>query len=302
MKHKRRARHAEHERHPTSTILVASPSPATAGATVRLTATETASGGTHVAGHVQFEVGEVDIGTPIAVDGTGVATTSTTFAAAGRESLSADFTPAGASFGHSEGTFSLVVNPVSRPSAGSEPISVMVPRSGGFTVTIDPGPVQLTPSGSIATGKLPDVTVTDTRNYYPGWSLSGQASRFTYSRNHTGKSVPGNQLGWVPTVVGSQHGGAQLGRAVAPGRPGLGSAPATLAFAPAGCGFGTNILSAKLTLDIPPAVVGRYSGTVTITYVESQPASTTGCGRTTCDGPSDARHNLDDRCPAGGDR
>jgi len=255
-----------------------------------------------VAGHVQFEVGEVDIGTPIAVDATGVATTTTTFAAAGRESLSADFTPASASFGHSEGTFSLVVKPVSGLSAGSEPISVMVPRSGGFTVTINPGPVQLTPSGSTATGKLPDVTVTDTRNYYPGWSLSGQASRFTDSRNPTGKSVSGNQLGWVPTVLGSLHGGAQLGRAVTPGRTGLGSAPATLAFASAGCGFGTNVLSAKLALDIPPTVGGHYSGTVTITYVESQPASSTDCGRTTCDGPSDARHNQDDGCPGGGDR
>jgi hypothetical protein len=183
---------------------------------------------------MQFEVGEADIGTPVAVNANGVATVTTTFAAAGREALSAEFTPTSSSYARSKGKFSLVMRPVGVQSARSEPISVTVPRSGAFTVTIEPGPVQLTPSGSTATGSLPEVTVTDTRNYYPGWSLSGQASRFNYSG--TGQSVSENELGWVPTVVGSLQGGAKLGRTVAPARPGLGAAPATLAYAPAGCG------------------------------------------------------------------
>jgi hypothetical protein len=242
---------------------------------VTLTATEKASGGTHVAGQVQFEVGVVDLGSPVAVDADGVATMTTTFAAPGTESLSAEFTPTSTSYGSSKGTFSLVVHPVPPNVAGIETILVVVPRTGAFTVTVQPGPVQLTPSGSTATGKLPEVTVTDTRNYQPGWSLSGQASKFTYNR--TGTSVSGNQLGWVPTVVGSLHDGAKLGRKVVPGRPGLGSAPAALAYAPAGCGSGKNVFSANLTLNIPRADdddEGRYTGTVTITYVESQPAPT----------------------------
>jgi hypothetical protein len=214
---------------------------------------------------------------------------TTTFSAPGRESVSAEFMPTSTSYAGSTGTFSLVVQPVPAIVAGIETISVMVPRTGAFTVTIQPGPVQLTPSGTTATGRLPHVTVTDTRNWRPGWSLSGQASRFTYSR--TGKSVSGNQLGWVPTVVGSLHDGAKLGRKVTPGRPGLGSAPATLAYAPAGCGSGTNVFSASLTVNIPRAVGGRYTGTVTITYVESEPAPTDD-DQGACGGSS----------PTGGDR
>jgi Bacterial Ig-like domain (group 3) len=243
---------------------------------VTLTATEKASGGAHVAGNVQFAVGGTDLGSPVAVDSLGVAAMTTTFAAPGKESLSAEFTPTSASYGSSKGTFSLVVRPVPPNVAGVVTISVMVPRTGAFTVTVQPGPVSLIPQGTTATGRLPEVTVTDTRNYRPGWSLSGQASKFTYSS--TGTSVPGNELGWVPTVVGSLHDGAKLGRKVVAGRPGLGSAPATLAYAPAGCGSGKNVFSANLTLNIPRADDddggGRYIGTVTITYVESAPAPT----------------------------
>jgi Bacterial Ig-like domain (group 3) len=278
-------------RHRTSTTLVASPSPATVNSTVTLTATEKASGGAHVAGNVQFEAGKTDLGSPVAVDADGVATTTTTFAASGKESLLAEFTPTSASYSGSKGTLSLIVRPVPPNVAGVVTISVLVPRTGAFTVTVQPGPVRLTPQRTTATGRLPKVTVTDTRNYRPGWSLSGQASKFTYSR--TGKSVSGSELGWVPTVVGSLHDGAKLGRTVVPARPGLGSAPATLAYAPAGCGFGTNVFSANLTLNIPRADDGgRYTGTVTITYVESQPMLTDD-DRGAC-GPSSR--------PLGGDR
>jgi hypothetical protein len=245
---------------------------------VTLRATETASRGKHVAGNIQFEIGETDIGTPVAVDANGVATTSTTFSTAGNEALAAEFTPTNAGYASSTGRFSLVVRPVGPAVAGIETISVTVPRTGSFTVSIDPGPAQLTPSESTARGALPDVTVTDTRNSFPGWSLSGQASTFTDSSG--GQSVSGKHLGWVPTVVGSLRDGATLGGAVESEPPGLG-APATLAYAVAGCGFGTNVLSARLTLAIPETESGRYTGTVTITYIESQPAST-GDDRATC--------------------
>jgi Bacterial Ig-like domain (group 3) len=240
---------------------------------VTLTATAKA-GSAHPAGHVQFEVGGADIGSPVAVDATGVATTFTTFAVPGTERLSAQFTPTSAGYTASTGTFSLVVGPVPANIAGVETISVTVPQTGFFTVSFKPGPVELKAKGSTATGALGDVTVTDTRNYHPGWSLSGQASAFTSDDDDDSRTVPGKELGWVPTVVGSLHDGAQLGASVAPAHPGLGAAPATLAYAAAGCGYGTNILSAKLTLDIPRTEEeeGRYSGVVTITYVESGPA------------------------------
>jgi len=114
--------------------------------------------------------------------------------------------------------------------------------------------------------------VTDTRNYYPGWSVSGQASAFAGSGTAAGSAFPGNQLGWVPIAVGTLADGATLGGTVAPVSPGLGTTAATLASAPANCGFGTNIMSADLTLDIPPlAAAGPYSSTMTITAVTTGP-------------------------------
>jgi hypothetical protein len=105
-----------------------------------------------------------------------------------------------------------------------------VPQGGAFTLTVAPGTVNLTVSGATATGTLEDVTVTDTRNYYPGWSVSGQTSSFDGSGTAAGSTFSGNQLGWVPTAVGSLEDGASLGGTAAPVSPGLGTTAATLAF------------------------------------------------------------------------
>jgi hypothetical protein len=257
---------------PTATILTASPSPAAVGGAVKLTATVTAAGRRHPAGHVQFEVGGIDIGSRIAVSVSGVANTTTTFAAAGTEALSALFTSTAGAYADSRGTFSLVVRPPRRQTAGRAPVLVTIPRSGAFTVTIQPGTVVLTPLSWTATGTLQDVTVADTPNYYRGWSVSGQESDFTGSGASAGRPISGNQLGWTPTVVGSLQDGAILGGTVAPATPGLGYAAATLASAAAGCGHGTNILSANLVLQIPAkTAAGTYVGSLAISYIESQP-------------------------------
>ena len=119
-------------------------------------------------------------------------------------------------------------------------------------------------------GNLPDMTVTDTRNSHPGWSVRGQVSDFTGSGTAAGSVISGNQLGWTP--FGSVTGGATLGRRVDPASPGLGSIPAVLASAAAGSGFGTDTLSAKLLLDVPAtAPVGIYNVILTITCVDSAP-------------------------------
>jgi hypothetical protein len=58
----------------------------------------------------------------------------------------------------------------------------------------------------------------------------------------------------------------------------LAGPPATLSFAAAARGFGANVLSADLTLDIPSsALAGPYAGSLTITYVESQRTGAAGC-------------------------
>jgi hypothetical protein len=56
--------------------------------------------------------------------------------------------------------------------------------------------------------------------------------------------------------------------------PGLGTTAATLATAAANCGFGTNVMSANLTLDIPALqTAGPYASIMTITAVTTGPAN-----------------------------
>ena len=265
----------------TSTQLVATPNPAAVGATVTLTATEVASDSTHPAGSVQFQAGGTNIGAAVAVNASGVATTTTTFAAAGNEALSAVFTPTNTQgYSGSTGTFALAVG--SLLAGGTNPVSVnvTVPSTGALSVTVATGSVTLAPASpattpdETATGTLNQVTVSDTRNTFPGWSVSGQESVFTGPGTST---IPANSLGWTPAFVGATAGNPVIGGVVAPvgansgsTGPGLGTA-AVLALAHAGNGFGTNNINAALLLDIPSSTApGAYAGTMTITYVTAQ--------------------------------
>jgi hypothetical protein len=253
----------------TSTTLTASPNPATTGATVTLTATVTDSDSSTPAGSVQFESGGTDIGTPVTV-ASGTATTTTTFASAGAYSLTAVYTPTSPSYASStSAAVSETVTAATTSTSGSEPLSVTVAATGSFTLTVATGTVTLTVSGATATGALNPVTVSDTRNTFPGWSVSGQESNFTGSGTAAGSTISGNQLGWVPTDT-SLGTGVVLGSTVAPASPGLGTTAAVLASATAPNGAGTSVLGANLTLDIPAsATAGPYAGVMTITAVTS---------------------------------
>jgi Bacterial Ig-like domain (group 3) len=241
---------------------------ARAGATVTLTATVAAADGTSPAGWVLFAAGGTAVGSPVAVAG-GRATTGATFATAGPERLSAVFSSSSPAYLDSSGGYTARTD-----QGGARLLAGGEPRSGLFSVTIKPGTVTMTVSGATATGALRDITVTDSRDTHPGWLISGQASAFAGAGTATGWSIPGSQLGWTPTAVGGLHDGATLGRAVVPAKPGLGitTAAATLAEAPPGSGSGTNVLSANLTLAIPPGTVpGPYAGAMTITYFVAGP-------------------------------
>jgi hypothetical protein len=253
----------------TTTTLTAAPNPATVGQTVTLTATETASDSSHPGGSVQFEAGGTNIGSAVPVDSTGKATTTTSFAAAGSQSLSAVFTPTNTtSFNGSTGTFTENVQQSGGGggNSGSEPLAVTIGASGSFSLTVATGTVNLTVSGSNATGALNPITVADTRNNAPGWSVTGQAADFTGPG-----TISGNQLGWMPTDT-SLATGATLGGTVAPGTPGLGSTAAVLAQAHAGSGAGSSALGANLTLGIPTTTPGgTYASSLTVTAVTSLP-------------------------------
>jgi hypothetical protein len=154
--------------------------------------------------------------------------------------------------------------------AGVVRLTVVVPPAGSLTVTAAATTVPLTLHAGpnpTATGALPDITVTDTRNWRPGWSVSGQESVFVVSGGG-GRYISAGQLGWTPT--GTVTGGARLGPAVAPGHPGLGTG-AELAAAPAGTGYGTDTLSAHLVLDLPTATTSSLIGTLTITFLVAGP-------------------------------
>ena len=101
--------------------------------------------------------------------------------------------------------------------------------------------------------------------------MSGQASDFTGSGTAAGGSIAGGQLGWVPTAT-ALGGGVALGPTATPANPGLATAPAILASAEAGTGYGTSTLGADLTLAVPAAAAaGPYSGSLTVTAITASP-------------------------------
>jgi hypothetical protein len=259
----------------TTTLTTSNASPDTCTA-ITLTATESASDSTNPAGNVQFLSNGTDIGGAVAVNASGVATTSTTFTTAGTFSVTAVFTPTSSSYASStSAAVTETVTAGTNCNSGAEPLAVTVPSSGTFTLTVPTGTVNLTVSSATATGALNTITVSDTRNTFPGWSVSGQSSNFTGTGTGTGsdagQTISGNQLGWVPTDTALAT-GAVLGGTVTPAAPGLGTTAAVLASAVPGGGVGTSGLGANLTLDIPAtAFAGPYAATLTITALTTGP-------------------------------
>jgi hypothetical protein len=254
--------------------LTSSSAPATAGEPVTLTATVLAADGTHPAGSVRFEVGGTVVGSPVPVNASGVAITTTTFGSSGPESVTAVFMPTRAKYKPSTGTLSLMVSQ-GRPESGMIPLAVNVPPTGAFTVTVDTvDTVTLTVSGSTATAATTSIIVSDTRSAYPGWSVSGQDTTWRGSGTADGSTIPGDQLGWTPTGSDPVPQGVTLGSQVIPASPGLGSAPAVLAFVHSGNGngYGTATLGASLLLVIPVTQqAGPYAGSLSISVVATNP-------------------------------
>jgi phosphate ABC transporter phosphate-binding protein len=165
------------------------------------------------------------------------------------------------------------------PTNPAMPVAVNVPQVGAFTLTVDgTDTVTLTVNGSNATAPTTPILVSDTRNFYPGWSVSGQDGTWTGAGTAAGATMSGDQLGWTPTSSTTPlPPGVTLGLAVAPASPGLGTSPAVLAFAVAGVGngFGVTTLGADLDLLIPatpvPQPAGDYTSGLTITAVTANP-------------------------------
>lgn len=263
------------------------------GDSVTFTAAVTDADSSTPAGSVTFQSNGSNIGTePVTVGalsggGTG-ATVSTMFPSQGSFTITATFTPSNTStFSSSSATLTEVVQ-VAGAITAQVPENLTVPQNGTFSVSVDTSAIPLvaatgsynatgdfgtqSPAGPNSTSSTAGVEVTDSRNTFPGWSVTGQTSNFTLGST----TIPANQLGWAPntgeTFATSGTGEATLGSAVTPAAPGLGTTPATLISAPAGGGFGTFDASALLTLLIPTsAPPGAYTGTLTITALTSAP-------------------------------
>jgi hypothetical protein len=257
--------------HPTAVTLNATPNPASTGQTVTITAhvaVTDGSGGVPT-GSVAFSVvGGSAIGTPQTLDATGAASVTTSFTNSGTTQISAAYTSnATATFSNSTSA------PFSENVTGplSEPITVTVGATGTFLVTVTSGTVVLTPNAAqtSATGTAQPVNILDTRNTFPGWSVSAQATNFTENTSSKPGSIAASNLGWTPTGTLTD---ATLGPAVAPGTTGL-SAAQVWASAAAGHGVtaatGDNV-SASLLLNIPAgSPAATYNSALSISFATS---------------------------------
>ena len=287
--------------------LTANPTTGTVGQSVSLKAVVSVPSAT---GSIQFE--DTSTATPtilatVPLSG-GQALSSFTPSAANAtgEPLKAVYVPSG-NFTFSDtatDAIALVVNAAS-PNSGSIPLAVVVPSTGVFQVTIDTKDwVQLIvtdPTNPIqATANTTNINVVDTRNNFPGWSVSGQSTQFsgtippasaslnafptftnpsTVPADHGSQTIAANQLGWTPNPLPATPvvPGLTPGAAVAPVTGGLGTSAQVLAsvHAATGNGFtgtaGVN-LTAALTLAIPAnQEAGPYAGDLNITSVSALP-------------------------------
>jgi Bacterial Ig-like domain (group 3) len=263
----------------TTVVVTATPNPAQIGSTVTLNATVTANTGSATpAGTVQFQVGGTAVGGAVTLSSAGTASTTTTFTAAGPQSVTAVYTPAtGTNFaGSTSAAFTENVT-TANPNSTGELITVSVAPSGSFTFSgTTNATAALTESGLTATGTMVPVSVTDTRtglapnasvpslvngyNGYPGWSVVGQATDFTAPNSHPAGLISASNFNWTPTTPAT--GDFTLGSA---STTGLGTAQ-TLASAAAGHGNGAFSFGAGLSLTVPAsAPAGAYSSTLTLT-------------------------------------
>lgn len=139
------------------------------------------------------------------------------------------------------------------------------PEPGAFSWSIAAGNAALGTAtqnaggGFKATGTLPTITVSDTRDGSAGWSINGKASAFVAGANTFG----GASLGWAPSAS-QPTGTITTGGAVTANDPGLGEVR-TLASTNAAGGA---VLDAGLTLLAPAGTpAGSYKSTLTITAI-----------------------------------
>ena len=173
---------------------------------------------------------------------------------------------------YNDSAVSAAVTVVVSSNTQASTVTVAIPPVGSVTLTgvasaVSLGTAALNGGILTASGILPTVTVTDTRNLgSASWSLTGVTTNFT-----AGASVlDGKYLGWMPTTVDSATNAGTIGAAVLPATS-TGNGLKTAAILATGSPVDqkqTTKVGATLNLAAPANTpVGAYSATLTLTLV-----------------------------------
>ncbi|MGE0817538.1 MAG: Ig-like domain repeat protein [Candidatus Nanopelagicales bacterium] len=291
----------------TTTTLSLSPASVSAGDTSTATCavTKSANSSAVTSGSVQFKVDGANLGSAVAVDGSGVATKSIGLLP-GTYAITCDYQGNISFLGSTGGPASLEVVDNGPQVLSTDPQTVVVEVPAG-TITIDTpytaanpldmGVMQLDGvAGYTASAFFGDITVADTRAGNTAWTAQALSSDFTKGLAGPTETISANNVGLIlnafsttaanPNYLPNQPAGSAP--AVLPtnftgfdnpagsylpfdnvGNQGLGGT-APHAILHANQGLGTTIASGSLTITAPTSVTaGVYTGVITFTVIGS---------------------------------
>jgi Bacterial Ig-like domain (group 3) len=245
----------------------------------------------NVAGTVRFFEGSTTLANNVPVNGSGVATFSTTALSPTTHTIGAEFTPANPA--NAQPSTATPVTHTVNPPAGvvrtaTQTLTVNI-DAGDLLISVDGdgqvdlGTAVVDPSGELltASGAIDPIVITDTRAGDPGWEVSGIVTDFSNGID----GINGFNLGWTPVTPGvadlspNQFADFIIGSAVTaaneqtvsstPANPDHGlEASRVFGTAPDDSGNGTAHLNAGLQLNIPTDVSpGDYTALLTFTVI-----------------------------------
>ena len=290
----------------SSTGLSLSAASVTNGSAVVATATVTDAGSAPItSGQVQFKVDGANVGSPVAVNASGVATLSIFKATGGPYAVTADYlgsTVGGTSYAASTSpaaSFSVTAN-LTPLDTDEQTVTVEVP-AGVITINtpytaaspLAMGPMTLNGvSGFSATATFADITVADTRAGNTAWTAQALSSTFTKGAAGPTETISSNNVGLTGLTfttnavdssatlnlpAGSPNAATNFSAFDNPagqylpfnnvGSQGLGGT-APHAILHATNGLGTTTAQGTLTVTAPTSVTaGLYTGVITFTVI-----------------------------------
>ncbi|MGB3699028.1 MAG: hypothetical protein WBA05_16490 [Gordonia sp. (in: high G+C Gram-positive bacteria)] len=146
------------------------------------------------------------------------------------------------------------------PSANTDVTFVIAGLDGDLSITAGPlGTIVPAITGQSATGTLPTVTVTDSRNGSPrNWTTTASSTPFT----STDQTIPNGNVDYTATAIAGKVGG---GSVAATGTQSLSAAKNVVTRT--GLNMPTELITwtPSLTVNYPGgAAIGTYSGTITV--------------------------------------